>query len=292
MSGLVIGGFLALAAWGTGRMIVGSRRRRTAQALVKQFNADSSTLLCFHSEWGRFRVATINGARTRWQPFVIAISPRRIAIRDLAPESRGAIEFAPADLRWFGRPKKYTSGTNTIWLHVALDGRWQRVELRLTRLPMQALVRALKQVATPEQVIAYRRQRPYVHFGPVPARPASQDVYGAWTLGEPASLYLTPAHLVVLAGETIQQAIPLETIQNVSAARRIDQPDEAGLVRFSADGTAAAYALDDHEAFAGALSEAARRTLEDPVAWQRKKKKSDEDDDLNDDWDVDADLFG
>ena len=38
MSGLVIGGFLALAAWGTGRMIVGSRRRRTAQALVKQFN--------------------------------------------------------------------------------------------------------------------------------------------------------------------------------------------------------------------------------------------------------------
>jgi hypothetical protein len=290
MSGLVIGGFLALAAWGTGRMMVGSRRRQVAQALVRHFSADQSTLLCFHSDWGRFRLDTLNGERSRWRPFVIAITPDQIVIRDLEPEPRQAIRFAPADLRWFGRPKKYTSGTNTLWLHVALDGRWHLVQVRLTRLPMQALVRALKQVATPEQAIAYRRRRPYVHFGPVPARPATQDIYGAWALGEPASLYLTPGHLVVLDGESIREAIPLETIQNVSAARRVDQPDEDGLVRFAVDGAAVAYALDDYEAFAQALSEAARRTLEDPVAWQRKKKKADEDDDALDD-DEDADLM-
>lgn len=286
MSGLVIGSFLALAAWGTGRMVAGSRRRRAAQALVRQFSADKSTLLCFHSEWGRFRLETINGDRSRWRPFVIVITPDQIVIRDLAPEPRQAIRFAPADLRWFGRPKKYTSGTNTIWLHVALDGRWHVVRVRLTRLPMQALVRALKQVAAPEQVMAYRRRRPYVHFGPVPARPAAQDVYGAWALGEPVSLYITPAYLVVFNGEIVRQAIPLETIQNVSAARRIDQPDAAGLVRFSVDGAAAAYALDAYEPFAQALSEAARRTLEDPVMWQRKKKKPGPDAEDEDDADL------
>jgi hypothetical protein len=290
MSGLVIGGFLALAAWGTGRMVAGSRRRQVAQALVDHFNTDRRTLLCFHSEWGRFRLDTINGERSRWRPFVIAITPDQIVIRDLAPEPRQAIRFAPADLRWFGRPKKYTSGTNTIWLHVALDGRWHLARVRLTRGPMQALVRALKQVATPEQVTAYRRRRPYVHFGPVPARPASQDIYGAWSLGEPVALYLTPAHLVVLDGETVRQAIPLETIQNASAARRIDQPDAAGLVRFSLDGAAVAYALDAYEPFARALSEAARRTLEDPVAWQRKKKKPGPDGAGEDEGDA-ADLF-
>jgi len=50
-------------------------------------------------------------------------------------------------------------------------------------------------------------------------------------------------------------------------------------VRFQFGDEALAFAVDDHQRFASLLGEAARRTLEDPVEWQRKKKKPDEDDD-------------
>jgi len=163
-------------------------------------------------------------------------------------------------------------------------GQWVLVKAHLYREKMMALVRALKQVATEEQVIAYRRRRPYIHFGPVEVQPAKQDVLGAWTLGEPRHLYLTPVALVLLAGDRIKRLIPLEAVQQVSAIRRIDQPKAPGLVRFEADGKPLAFALQPHEAFAAALAEAAKRTLEDPVQWQRKKKKGEtialEDEDL------------
>jgi hypothetical protein len=58
---------------------------------------------------------------------------------------------------------------------------------------------------------------------------------------------------------------------------------EAGLVQFQADGKPLAFALKPYEAFAAALGEAARRTLEDPVEWLGRKKKKTEDGDDDED---------
>ena len=82
-----------------------------------------------------------------------------------------------------------------------------------------------------------------------------------------------PSHIVVLSGDETRRVIPLDAVQNVSAIRRLDQPDAAGLLRFEAQGEPLAFALAHHETFAAQMAEAARRTLEDPVQWARKKKK-------------------
>jgi hypothetical protein len=208
-------------------------------------------------------------------PFVCAVSPREIALHPIPPDTGVPILFTPDQLRWFGRPKKYHYGTNEMWLHVEQRGQWHLIRLRLARETMMDLVRALKQVAAPELVTAYRRQRPYIHQGPLVAHPATQDVLGAWSLGDPVSLYLMPRALVLLAGAQVQRVLPLEQIQQISAIRRLDQPGAEGLVRFEIAGEPFAYALPGHDTFAAALAEAAKRTLEDPVLWQRKKKKGD-----------------
>ena len=273
MAGLILGAFGAAATWGAVVAIREGRRQGAAKALIDRLQGDDPACTCFYVGAGRASVETINGARSGREPFVIALSPSRLALYPLNADLPPRVEFAPADLRWFGRPKKYSPNTNEIWLHVEHAGGWQRLELRFPRAQMQALVRALKEIATPEQVIAYRRRRPYIHAGPLPASPAAQDMLGAWVLGLPRSLYLTPSHLVVLDGAAVERAIPLEQVQKIAAVRRLDQPGTSGLVRFEVEGEALAFALEDYDTFAAALAEAARRTLEDPVAWQRKKKK-------------------
>jgi hypothetical protein len=82
-----------------------------------------------------------------------------------------------------------------------------------------------------------------------------------------------PLFLVLLNDLHVQRTIPLAEVQQVRAIRRLDMPRAAGLVQFEVGDETLAFALDDHEAFAAALAEAAKRTLEDPVLWQRKKKK-------------------
>lgn len=285
MSIIAAGGLAALIAGAAWSSVREYRRARWRVALVTHVNSTLSPLCCLYADG--FRTEEINGQRAHWRPFLIAVTPSQIAIYNYAP---GALEpyftLAPDQLRWFGRPKKYHTGRNEIWLHAQIDQRWVVVKLRMYRHDMQAVVRALKAIATPEQVIAYRRRRPYIHYGPVMAQPAEQDMLGAWTLGDPVSLYLMPSYLVVLDGPAVGQAIPLETIQGVSAVRRADQRRAAGLVRFQADGQALAFALKRYEAVASALGEAARHTLEDPVEWlARKKKKPSLADDLDDDED-------
>ncbi len=76
-----------------------------------------------------------------------------------------------------------------------------------------------------------------------------------------------------MQGAAVQRTIALDTVQSISAIRRLDQPQAAGLVRFEVGDEALAFALDAYETFAAALADAAKRTLEDPVQWQRKKKK-------------------
>lgn len=187
----------------------------------------------------------------------------------------------PADaLRWFGRPQKYQPDYNEIWLHFATGGgQWQRLEIRAWKYEMQRLVRALKQIAAPPLVTAYRRQRPYVHYGPCAAQPAEQDLYGAWTLQPPLTLYLTPIALAEMDGAQVRRVIPLERVQAVEVMPRLDGP--AGVVRFNVvDGEAVemhAYVLLDYPAFGMALVEAAKRSLEEPPVFYCKKKDEDED---------------
>ncbi len=263
----------ALLGAGAGSAIRNHRRAQAAQALIRRIQQTEQPLYCAQTNGIRCQTIIQGKKRSGWKAGVIAVTPDRIAAYVLGGDSQPCAAFSPADLRWFGRPRKYSSGRNEIWLHAEHDRRWILFRVRLSRLAMHALVRALKVVATPEQVTAYRRRRPYIHYGPAPAHPAQQDIHGAWTLAGPVGLYLMPSHIVVLSGDETRRVIPLDAVQNVSAIRRLDQPDAAGLLRFEAQGEPLAFALAHHETFAAQMAEAARRTLEDPVQWARKKKK-------------------
>ncbi|NLF75111.1 MAG: hypothetical protein GX573_05390 [Chloroflexi bacterium] len=281
---LIMGSVGGMLAAGIGSAVRNTRRIQRANDLLQRLRTGGEPILALQSDGQKFQAGPVNRQPGPREPYVLMITPEQIAFYPVQADAEPRLVIRPEQIRWFGRPKKYGYGSNEMWLHAEIDGQWVLVKAHLYREKMMALVRALKQVATEEQVIAYRRRRPYIHFGPVEVQPAKQDVLGAWTLGEPRHLYLTPVALVLLAGDRIKRLIPLEAVQQVSAIRRIDQPKAPGLVRFEADGKPLAFALQPHEAFAAALAEAAKRTLEDPVQWQRKKKKGEtialEDEDL------------
>lgn len=278
MSEVLIAALLGLSAWGVAAGIRADRRNRAARRLVGRLRAERDPLYCAASGATWFQAETINGPRSARHPFVVEVSSDRLALYPVARDEQAPVIVRREQLRWFGRPRKYTPNVNEIWLHAEIDGEWRLIRLRLFQTQMRALVRALKALATDEHNAAYRRRRPYVHHGPVAARPAEQDMLGAWTLGDPLALYLTPLHLVVLSGSRVARAIPLAQIQAIAAVQRLDAPDEAGLVRFQVGDESLAFAVDDYQRFAALLGEAARRTLEDPVEWQRKKKPGEDDD--------------
>jgi hypothetical protein len=268
-----------------------ARLHRNGNSLVRLLEERDHPLFCAYDAGLKCRILTINGPKTRWTPFVIAVILGEIVLYRVAPnELERCLTIETSYLRWFGRPEKYTSGANEIWVHAEINGEWRLIQLRLYRHRMQALVRALKEIATPEQITAYRRHRPYIHSGPVSARTAAQTIYGAWELQQAVDLYLTPVFLVVLDGTNVHRTFPLHTIQDIAAVERLDRPRAAGLVRFEVEEEPFAFALDQHAAFAEALAEAAKRTLEDPLYWQRKKKKPDDFDFFDeDDFDQDDD---
>jgi hypothetical protein len=188
------------------------------------------------------------------------------------------VQFQPATLRWFGRIEKYKPGRNEMWLHFESGEQWYLLKVRANHYYMQQLVRALKQIATPEVVKAYRRHRPYIHYGPAPAWPSEQDNHGAWSeTGDRLDVYLTPIALVLLDDTRIQRVLPLEQIQDIEVMRRLDDPMAGGVVRFQYAGTETlAYTLPDYIPFGAALAEAAKRSLEDPPMFYEKKKYEDD----------------
>ncbi|MBI5960930.1 MAG: hypothetical protein HY866_19480 [Chloroflexi bacterium] len=278
MSLVVIGTFAGLLA---GAVVVGvreTRRLRYIRSLIRQLEPEHP-IFCPTYYGTDFQITELNGRKSGKQPFITAIGPTEIVFHSVSHPKDAPLVIPLEQLRWFGRPKTYSHAAylkNELWLHVESEGRWLWVRLTYNRAQMQDLIRAIKLVVPPEMITAYRRRRPYVHFGPTLAHPATQDMQGTWTLGEPLSLFLMPLYLIMLDGTKVIRKIPLDTIQRVAAVRRLDQPQAEGLVRFEVSGDPLAYAVDHHEEFATALAEAARRTLEDPVEWQRKKKKKDE----------------
>jgi hypothetical protein len=223
------------------------------------------------------QIAAPGKRQERWWPCVAAVTNAQLILYERSVDMPERLRFPLDELRWFGRPEKYTTGHNDIWMHFEAADRWQIVRLRLYREPMRDLVRALKLVVLPELVTAYRRQRPYIHIEPTTANPATQDIHGAWTLGEAVKLYVMPRFLVIFEKNQLLRKIPLERLQRIGALRRIDQPGAAGLVRFQAEEETFAFALNNYETFAQQLAEAAKRTLEAPLE-QKQKGKNEEDD--------------
>ncbi|MBZ0277627.1 MAG: hypothetical protein K8I60_15885 [Anaerolineae bacterium] len=252
------------------------RMNNAAFKWAQKLRDDRQTVLALYPWSGKFQLEQPGyPVRWRWRQGVIVITQAAITFYPRRLKMDQRIDFAPGRLRWFGRPVKYTPGINEIWLHFEQEDGWQLLKIRLYKDDMRALVRALKAVVTPELVTAYRRQRPYVHAGPVIAQPATQDLQGAWHLDEEVTLYLMPLYLVILHGTAVLRLIPLEAMAEIGALRRLDQPGAAGLVRFRAEEETLAFALRHYDSFAASLAQAARLTLEDPL--ERKQKKADGD---------------
>ena len=253
-----------------------SRINRAVQALRDHLlEADPQRLLL---RYARYRILELGTGETRWRSGVLDLTPERITLYRRSSATPLDFSFAPSELRWFGRPQKYQSGTNEIWLHLERDNHWTLLKIKLSRAAMQDFVRALKSLAPPELNTAYRRTRPYVHYGPLRVQPAEQDIHGAWVLDTPITIYLMPLHMVILKNADVLRVIPLERVQQVAALRRIDQPNADGLASFNLDGEIFAFASKDYQALAEAIADAARRSLETPLMQKQKGKDEDEDD--------------
>ncbi|MDX2138638.1 MAG: hypothetical protein SF123_11135 [Chloroflexota bacterium] len=231
----------------------------------------------------RYRLQQIGvpAAATRWQPCLCSVERDGFHLYPRTRKWDQHVQFEVATLRWFGRPHKYQPGNNDIWLHFEKAQSWHVLMLQTDRYPMQQFVRAIKQIATGEHITAYRRQRPHVHLGPLPAQYASEDLYGVWTVEpQPLSLYLMPSALVELQTAQVQRILPLETIQDIEVMRRLDVPDAHGVVRFKhveAHSTEyIAYTSPAYVEFAQALIAATRRTLKNPPTFYGKKEDEDE----------------
>ncbi|MEO8392420.1 MAG: hypothetical protein ABI700_05445, partial [Chloroflexota bacterium] len=240
---------------------------------VHQRLKDEGALLTLNSFNAGCRVQTLGLRDKGWRPAVIAFTSEGLVIY---PRKRGMNEtysFPHKALRWFGRPVKYHNGRNEIWLHYQQDDGWQVVKLRMYSGAMADWVRMFKEFSTLELITAYRRHRPYVHYGPVRVQPAEEDIHGAWTLQDPVSLYVMPMQMIVLRGTEVLRTIPLKQVTQIAAMRRIDRPKADGLVRFTIDNEPLAFACKEYQALGQAVAEAAKRSLEQPLMQKQKGKK-------------------
>ncbi|MEO8612501.1 MAG: hypothetical protein ABI690_31685 [Chloroflexota bacterium] len=260
------------------------RIQKALEAKLAEVTARENPILLLKNWNQRAQIATVNSRASKPEACVIALTASEIILYDRTQAVNEIFRFNADEIRWFGRPQKYTDGDNEIWLHIEREGTWKLLKIRLSRSSMQDFVRALKTIVKPELVTAYRRARPYIHAGSVRAQPADQDIHGAWSLEALIDLYLMPRFLVILKGESVLRTVPLEAIQQIGALQRLDQPGAQGLVRFRAEDEPFAFALDKHAEFAALLAEAAKRTLEAPPERKQKNKLDDEDADYEYDY--------
>jgi hypothetical protein len=270
--------FIGGIAYLTWRGIRQLNLRRAMYAYLQETKIETPDLNIFNHLENRYAIEIINSGKVDKGNGVFTLSRKGIAIYRIKVPPEINFEFEIDQIRWFGRPEAYGPGRNEIWLHLELKREWVLVKLWLGQVPMADFVRALKPLVDLELVTAYRRRRPYIHYGPVQAQPAEQDIHGAWTLEAAVSLYLMPRYLLILHDEAVQTLIPLESVQQIGALRRLDAPEANGLVRFQTAEAHYAYAMKDYEAFASALAEASKRTLEAPVMQKQKGKDGEWDD--------------
>lgn len=223
--------------------------------------------------------------------YVLAVLPDGLRIYPIADEITEFDGISAADIRWFGRPHKYRNDgvPQEMRIHVQRKTGWYIYEVWLTKHYMVQLVRAMKQIVSPELVKAYRRRRPYVHFGPREVCMAKQTIHGEWELSEPYTAYLTPLELVFLVGPEVVQRFSVAEVQDIQLVRKLDetqrrrfgQRDDGvaeGIMRFRVGDVTHAMALRRYDEFAEALAQAAKRSLEEPVTRKQKLKDDDDDD--------------
>jgi hypothetical protein len=215
-----------------------------------------------------------------WQKAILFIGHKRIAIYPYPPkeDSQPLVSIDTQELRGFWRPTIYHEKKNEVWIHAESMQHWRILKLKAWKSDMQAVIRGLKEVHSPEQVKAYRRSRPYPHLGPAPVLPAKQSLTGEWELFNAIELYLMPLHLVILKEGIIQRVLHIEAVQNIAALKRMEGGEPVGIVRFVHDEENFAFATNDYEAWASAIAEAAKRSLEEPVMQKQKSKGDDWDD--------------
>jgi hypothetical protein len=264
----VIAGWIAyqLAIW------------RAASAVYQRLKTEGALLL-LGGYTGEAGIWTLGKRDQGWRHAVIAFTSEGIVIYPRKRTMDELYTFPHKALRWFGRPRKYHTGRNEIWLHFQLEDRWQVVKLKMYPGAMPDWVRMFKEFATLELITAYRRHRPYVHYGPVRVQPAEEDIHGAWTLQDPLSLYVMPMQMILLQGTKVLRAIPLTQVTQIAAMRRIDQPKADGLVRFTVDHEPLAFACKEYQALGQAVAEAAKRSLEQPLMQKQKGKAEADDED-------------
>lgn len=217
-----------------------------------------------------------------WRSCVLHVTSEGMSLYPRAPKVVADVTITPDNLVWFGRRTKYHPGINHLLVHAQIDGWWHVVEMRAHKYTIQQVVRAIKILATPEQITAYRRRPPHVYYGPVAVRRATQDIYGVWTLHESLPIYVMPRYAVLLDPlYRVQRRIPIEQVQRIEALRRMDDPAADGVVRFRVGDETLAFTAEAYQALANHLADAARRTLEDPIIL---KKKQDTDD--FEEWDI------
>lgn len=280
----ITGGFAAWLVW-YGRYL------KAVNAFRERLLASSPIYVTSYMEC-RCIMTTLGGKTRRWRRCMLMVDAEGIHLYPNVRDEKQAIHLPASGLRWFGRPVKYHDGRNELWLHVEEGDTWRLVKIKTWRYAMHDIVRAIKQIVPPELVTAYRRHRPYVHAGPVKAQPAEQDIYGAWSLDAPVSLYVMPLYVVLLQGSAVVRTLPLDRIEQMAALRRLDKPDADGLVSLTVQGERSpgetlpgeklAFAISDYERIAAAISEAAKRSLEQPVRQKQKKKDASE---ADDEWD-------
>ena len=272
---VVLGGLCVLVLSIVG--LVSAFKRRQAQ--IEAIRSRENPLLLLDG-WpsGRAEIQPLQGQPRNYRRVIACLGPENLSLHQLGREPKELFRATYDHLRWFGRPVKYHDGSNEIWLHWETPEGWRLLKLWQERSAMARLVRSLKPLVAPELVTAYRRRRPYIHAGPVHAKPATQTIHGSWMLADAIHLYLMPRLLLLLQGTTITRQIPLEQIEQVGALQRLDAPEADGLVRFLVADEVLAFALPDHITFANQLAEAARIQLEAPIFPKQKGKKDDADD--------------
>jgi hypothetical protein len=248
---------------------------QSARLLANRLRREhKDALFCRYIPEANLSIMTINmQAATPRRPAVVMVRPSELRLYTVEDAPEEALAFPSDALRWFGRPDIYKLGRNRLWLHVDQAERWHLIHMEPYQSTVARLVQALKLFA-PLLETPYRRQRPYIHYGPVSARRATQDLYGVWTLHEAVDLYLMPLHLVLLDGETVRATLPVNAVTQVRGVQRVDAP--GGVVQFEVSGTRYAYAVERYRELAESLAEAAKRSLEQPLEMldgKRKKKK-------------------
>jgi hypothetical protein len=218
----------------------------------------------------------------KWQRGIVFIGHKRLSIYPYPPkaDSQPIVSIDPQELRGFWRPDAYHDGRNDVWIHAESLEHWGILKLRTWRGIMADIIRALKEVHSPEQVKAYRRRRPYLHKDPALVLPAKQSLTGEWELFKPVEIYLMPLHLVIMKAGIIQRVLHIEAIQDIAALKRMEGGEPTGVIRFSHDGETFAFATNEYETWAKSIAEAAKRSLEEPVM-QKQKSKDDEWEDVD-----------